>query len=90
MFIHPTGDYDVLLCLDPSILPRYFHNVNPDAELLTKRGKYSNRTQDDDSVSVLPGFDPAQMFFKDLQVYIELSIAFLCNNHLFSVYMPTL
>ncbi|KDR70120.1 hypothetical protein GALMADRAFT_254950 [Galerina marginata CBS 339.88] len=67
MFIHPTNDYDVLLHLDPSTLPRYLHNVNVDHELLTKRGKYANKTQEDEVVRVLPGFDPGQLFFADLQ-----------------------
>ena len=68
MFIHPTQDYNILLHLDPSILPRYLHNVNVDQDLLTRRGKYANKTLQDDAVKVLPGFDPAQLFVDDLQV----------------------
>jgi len=68
MFIHPTNDYDFLLQMDPSMLPRYLHNVNVDTNLLTKRGKYANKTQEQDAATVLPGFDPAKFFFNDLQV----------------------
>ncbi|PPQ96699.1 hypothetical protein CVT26_010251 [Gymnopilus dilepis] len=67
MFIHPTQDYNILLHLDPSILPRYLHNVKVDQDLLTRRGKYANKTLQDDAVKVLPGFDPAQLFVDDLQ-----------------------
>ncbi|KAF8908204.1 Nrap protein [Gymnopilus junonius] len=66
MFIHPTKDYNILLHLDPSVLPRYLHNVNADQDLLTKRGKYANKTQQDEAVKVLPGFDPARLFVADL------------------------
>ena len=68
MFIHPTDDYDFLLQMDTSMLPRYLHNVNIDTNLLTKRGKYANKTQEQDAIKVLPGFDPAMFFFNDLQV----------------------
>ncbi|PPQ69344.1 hypothetical protein CVT24_001638 [Panaeolus cyanescens] len=66
LFIHPTDDYDFLIKLDPSILPRYHHNVNADLELLTKRGKYANLAHEA-QVTVMPGFDPARLFFNDLQ-----------------------
>ncbi|KAF9475207.1 Nrap protein [Pholiota conissans] len=72
IFIHPTDDYDILVKLDPSVLPRYFHNVNADTTLLTKRGKYANKTQGDETVGLMPGFDPAQLLFNDLQrVYTD-------------------
>ncbi|KAF9552839.1 Nrap protein [Agrocybe pediades] len=94
MFIHPTGDYDVLLDLDPSVLPRYLHNISADESLLEKRGKYANRTQEDDSAVVLPGFDPAQMFFSDLQrVYADTLKVFFDpygGNQIGAVWDPTL
>jgi len=73
MFIHPTNDYDFLLQMDTSMLPRYLHNVNVDTNFLTKRGKYANKTQEQDAAKVLPGFDPARFFFNDLQVRLSLS-----------------
>jgi hypothetical protein len=36
--------------------------------MLTKRSKYANKTQDDEAVALMPGFDPARLFFDDLQV----------------------
>jgi len=74
MFIHPTNDYDFLLQMDTSILPRYLHNVNVDTNLLTKRGKYANKTQEQDAAKVSPGFDPARFLFNDLQVRLFLSL----------------
>ena len=68
MFTHPTDDYDFLVQLDPLQLPRYVHNVHADLNLLTKRTKYVNKDPQDESASVLPGYDPAQLLFSDLQV----------------------
>ena len=70
MFLHSTDDYDFLIQLNPKVLPRYFHNINPDNNLiLTKRGGgsriYANKK---DVIAVLPGFDPARLLFDDLQV----------------------
>ncbi|GLB41186.1 putative U3 small nucleolar RNA-associated protein 22 [Lyophyllum shimeji] len=65
MFIHPTTDYDFIVRLDPAMLPRCFQNVAVDPELLTRRGKYANLLEDDQTVR--PGFDPAHLLFCDLQ-----------------------
>jgi len=71
MFLHSTDDYDLLVQLDPTVLPRYFHNINVDNNLLLKRGKYANKPNQND-MAVLPGFDPARLLFDDLQVGVEL------------------
>ncbi|KAH0579235.1 hypothetical protein H2248_003386 [Termitomyces sp. 'cryptogamus'] len=63
MFIHPTSDYDFIVRLDAAQLPRYFHNVVIDPDLLS-RGKYANLQNNQ---SVRPGFDPARLLFHDLQ-----------------------
>ncbi|KAF8965448.1 Nrap protein [Flammula alnicola] len=68
IFIHPTEDYDFLLQLDAASLPRYLHNVNVDLSLLTRRSKYANKAQEQEAVKILPGFDPARLFFNDLQL----------------------
>jgi U3 small nucleolar RNA-associated protein 22 len=67
MFTHPTQDYDFIVHLDPSVLPRYVHNVHADPALLSK-GKYANASLGDVGVEVMPGFDAARAFFDDLQV----------------------
>ncbi|KAF5381659.1 hypothetical protein D9615_005551 [Tricholomella constricta] len=67
MFIHPTSDYDFIVRLDAAILPRYFHNVTVDAELLSRHGTYANLLQEDQAAGVRPGFDPARLLFCDLQ-----------------------
>jgi U3 small nucleolar RNA-associated protein 22 len=67
MFLHPTEDYDVLVHLDRAVLPRYFANIAVDPAALTRRkGKYANLSGEDGS-SRRPGFDPATLFFTDLQ-----------------------
>ncbi|EKM77700.1 hypothetical protein AGABI1DRAFT_61282 [Agaricus bisporus var. burnettii JB137-S8] len=72
LFVHPTDDYDVVVHLNPSVLPRYMHNIVANPDMLTKRGKYANKILDGQGVSVRPGFDPATMLFNDLQrVYAD-------------------
>ncbi|KAF6752889.1 pre-rRNA processing protein Utp22 [Ephemerocybe angulata] len=67
MFIHPTQDYDFVVQLNPSVLPRYVHNIAANEGLLGK-GKFANaRAKDQDQDLVLPGFDPAKSLFTDLQ-----------------------
>ncbi|KAF9531369.1 Nrap protein [Crepidotus variabilis] len=66
LFIHPIDDYDFIIQLDISALTRYAHNVNADSDRLAK-SKYANKTQADRSLVIMPGFDPAQMLFNDLQ-----------------------
>lgn len=68
MLVHPTDDYDVLVRLDASVLPRYSHNVAVDAALLAKSSKYANAKHGDEDAVVRPAFDLATMLFDDLQV----------------------
>jgi len=72
LFVHPTDDYDFVIELLPSSLTRYLHNVTVDQNLLLmKRGKYANKTKADENgvvAMIMPGFDPAQLLFNDLQV----------------------
>ena len=68
MFTHPTDDYDFIMHLDGGVLPRYFHNIAVDTNVLSRRGKYANMTREDQDATVRPGFDPARSLFKDLQV----------------------
>ena len=73
MFLHPTDDYDLVIQLNPKLLPRYFHNVNLDIKHLDEQKKYANNKQLDKNVVVLPGFDPARSLFDDLKVCYVLS-----------------
>lgn len=88
MFLHPTEDYDLLVQLDPTVLPRYLHNINPvDNNLLLKRGKYANKVNEKDTVVVLPGFDPARLLFNDLQVCV-VSFFFVKKNEFIVGFYP--
>ncbi len=73
MFNHPTGDYDFVVQLDPTVLPRYHQNIHPDLSLLSRKlGKYSNlQPEDADKATVVrPGYDPALALIRDLKVGI--------------------
>ncbi|KAF7441237.1 hypothetical protein PC9H_001586 [Pleurotus ostreatus] len=82
LFIHPTDDYDFLIKLDQSILPRYAQNVSPDPSMLDPRlnSKYANlvkRSGDSNDDVVRPGFDPAHMLFTDLRrIYADTFVLF--------------
>jgi Nrap protein domain 6 len=86
MFLHSTEDYDFLVQLDPKVLPRYFHNINPDDNLLLKRGKYANKLNEKDML-VFPGFDPARLLFDDLKVCVN-SLLLNLDHHWFRYYSP--
>ncbi|KIK63933.1 hypothetical protein GYMLUDRAFT_424118 [Collybiopsis luxurians FD-317 M1] len=65
MFDHPTEDYNVIVKLDPSVIPRYHQHVLFDE---SKLSKWSNKQSTDNSGSqVRPGFDPARELYRDLQ-----------------------
>ncbi|KAI0051574.1 Nrap protein [Auriscalpium vulgare] len=65
LFVHPEDDYDFVVRLDPSVLPRYAQNVVADSSVWSKKGKYANLS--DEEVALRPGFDPAQLFLEDVK-----------------------
>ena len=69
LFTHATDDYDIVIELDPTVLPRYHQNIDADESVWSKSriGHYT----EGDAVS-RPGFDPARMLFDDLQVRQKL------------------
>ena len=64
LFSHAADDYDIVIELDPTVLPRYHQDIDAD-ELVWSKGRVGH--VDGDAVS-RPGFDPARMLFDDLQV----------------------
>ena len=70
LFMHSTDDYDVVVQLNPTILPRYYQNIVADVSVW-KAGKYANSSilqQNEEQGPLLPCFDPARLLFNDLQV----------------------
>ncbi|KAJ6570241.1 Nrap protein [Mycena vulgaris] len=69
MFRHPTDDYDFLVRMDPTVLPRYAQNIDSS---LAAGGKYANLPRDDSTTVLRAGFDPARLLCDDLQrVYAD-------------------
>ncbi|KAF8443704.1 Nrap protein [Boletus edulis BED1] len=64
LFAHAIDDYDIVIDLDPTVLPRYHQNIDADELVWSKSGV--GRPTDGDAVS-RPGFDPARILFDDLQ-----------------------
>lgn len=77
LFRHPTDDYDFIVEMDPLVLPRYSQNILVDASLLERHSKYANKTGVGENVSILPGFDPAELLVQDLQVCVTSLYTFL-------------
>ncbi|KAG9311330.1 Nrap protein [Chiua virens] len=69
LFSHATDDYDLVIELDPNVLPRYHQNIDVD-EMVWSKSRVGHAA-DGDAVS-RPGFDPARMFLDDLQsIYLD-------------------
>lgn len=64
LFSHATDDYDILIELKPTVLPRYHQAINADPSVWSK--DRANPRGDDGASH--PGFDPAWLLFNDLQV----------------------
>jgi U3 small nucleolar RNA-associated protein 22 len=71
LFTHPTEDYDFVIQLEPSILPRYFQNVAVDPVVWSQKGRYANVRPQKDDLALRPSFDPAQLLFNDIKVCLE-------------------
>jgi U3 small nucleolar RNA-associated protein 22 len=93
MFTHQK-DYNVLIQLDPSILPRYHHNVSPNPSYLDPRSKLVNIQSSLTLATLRPGFDPASLLYRDLQsIYTDTFRIFydpLGGDHFGLVWDPTL
>lgn len=75
LFTHPTDDYDMLLELRASVLPRYAQNVIVNERAWTKDTKYSNlQSLPSSTSSKLVDFDPAALLRRDLQVRLAILV----------------
>lgn len=57
--------------LDPAVLPRYHQNIQADASVWARKGKYANARADDETARLLPGFDPARLLYDDLKARLR-------------------
>ena len=64
LFSHATDDYDILIELKPSVLPRYHQAINADPSVWSK----DRANPKAENWSSHPGFDPGWLLFDDLQV----------------------
>ncbi|TFY65726.1 hypothetical protein EVG20_g5372 [Dentipellis fragilis] len=67
LLVHPVDDYDFVVQLEPSVLPRYTQNVVADPTAWARKGKFANLQRQDGTPVVRPGFDPAQLFLDDVK-----------------------
>ncbi|KAH7890378.1 Nrap protein [Phlebopus sp. FC_14] len=73
LFSHATNDYDVLIELDSSILPRYYQAIDADPAVWSK-----NRIAPMIKAGLVsrPGFDPARLLFDDLHATFSETLKF--------------
>ncbi|CAE6446111.1 unnamed protein product [Rhizoctonia solani] len=64
IFLHPLTDYDFVIRLNSSVLPRYMENIAPDQRVWTASKGFANNRE---TVSPLVGFDPAAEYLADLK-----------------------
>ncbi|KAI6169695.1 Nrap protein [Pisolithus thermaeus] len=88
LFAHPTDDYDVLIELNPMVLPRYYQSVTADSSAWSE-----DRTnpREDDAIP-RPGFDPAWLLFQDLQATYSDTLKFFYDvyggHHIGAIWLP--
>ncbi|KAH9061207.1 Nrap protein [Lactarius vividus] len=69
MFVHPEDDYDFVVKLRPTVLPRYFQNVTADKAVWTNSGSDASENGE---AAVRPGFDPVEKYLDDLtRIYAD-------------------
>lgn len=73
MFVHPTGDYDFIIHLQPAVVTRYFQNIFADRTVWGGAGKkYANLggmvAPSVYGETVRLDFDPVRLFYVELQV----------------------
>lgn len=89
LFLHPTDDYDIVIQLNPTVLPRYYQNVNADSSVWT-RGSHLGITES----TPRPGFDPLPLFFADLQSTFIDTLKFFADplggDRIGAIWLPSL
>ncbi|KAK4685401.1 U3 small nucleolar RNA-associated protein 22, partial [Tremellales sp. Uapishka_1] len=76
LFITPLTQYDFVIHLNPSVLPRYSQGVSPDEDQWESKLKFRNLSHTSE-VDARVGFDPAEAFVRDLQrVYGDALLIF--------------
>ncbi|KDQ16670.1 hypothetical protein BOTBODRAFT_30589 [Botryobasidium botryosum FD-172 SS1] len=80
MFNHPLDDYDFVIHMDPSVLPRYYQNVVADSSVWSSKTKYINLVPKDkpkEESQPKVDWDPGMLFFRDLErIYGDSMILF--------------
>ena len=66
--MHPTDDYDVLIKLRCDALRRQHQSITANEDDDASKGKYVNLATGVDDGGPLVDYDPALIFFRDLQV----------------------
>ena len=89
IFRHPTVDYNFLIELDPLAVSRYWQSLSAPSSMWNP-AQYANLAHDANDGLVRVAFNPAEMFFRDLQVRVWLLTITMPHQCAFdSVYMAT-
>ncbi|KAG2138449.1 Nrap protein [Suillus bovinus] len=74
LFLHSTDDYDIVIKLNPMVLPRYYQNINVESSVWT-RDSHLGTTES----TPRPGFDPLPLFLADLQSAFADTLKFFAD-----------
>ena len=80
MFIHPEEDYDFIVKLQPTVLPRYFQNIAANPSIWADKNVYLSPENGEGSLR--PGFDPVEAYLDDLTVRTGASSVVVLMAHL--------
>ncbi|KAG1721200.1 Nrap protein [Suillus paluster] len=74
LFLPSTDDYDIIIKLNPAVLPRYYQNINAESSVWTR----------DTHLGIIestprPGFDPLPLFLADLQSTFANTLKFFAD-----------
>ncbi|KAG2143259.1 Nrap protein [Suillus cothurnatus] len=74
LFLHPTNDYDIVIQLNPAVLPRYYQNVNAESSIWNGNSPLGIMES-----TPRPGFDPLPLFLADLQSMFADTLKFFAD-----------
>lgn len=89
LFLHSTDDYDIVVQLNPTVLPRYHQNINVESSVWT-RDAHLGITES----TPRPGFDPLLLFLADLQSTYADTLKFFADpfggDRIGAIWLPSL
>ncbi|RUS22739.1 hypothetical protein BC937DRAFT_87483 [Endogone sp. FLAS-F59071] len=83
LFMPPLQDYDFIIHFEPSKCTRYFQNIEPDTQYFGNVSKFKNLQVQKSVLGNQPliGFDPVELFLRDLKTTYSDSAIFFHDHY---------